>query len=133
MHDLQQLRDYPGFHYRPGFTVERVRAMEGAVVVEGKGRVLARRVLLAAGTLASTRLALGAIDHRQPIAMQSCPTAAFLLWHPRFLGRTHQPAFGLGQLSFSLDLAPGIEGFGSLFNPSGIPVSELARHLPLGK
>lgn len=133
LHDLQRLRREPGFHYRPGFKVEHVRALDGAVAIEGKGRVLARRVLLAAGTLASTRLALRAIDHREPIAMQSCPTAAFLLWHPRFLGRRHQPAFGLGQLSFSLDLASGIEGFGSLFNASGIPVSEFARHLPLGK
>lgn len=132
-HDLQRLRRRASFQYRPGFVVERVSTAGGVVVVEGSGRVLARRVLLAAGTLASTRLALQAIDHRKPVAMQSCPTAAFLLWHPTFLGRAHQPAFGLGQLSFSLDLAAGIQGFGSLFNTSGIPVTELARHIPLGK
>lgn len=132
-HDLQRLRHRASFHYRPGFVVERVSAAGGIVVVDGSGRALARRVLLAAGTLASTRLALQAIDHREPVAMQSCPTAAFLLWHPTFLGRTHQLAFGLGQLSFSLDLASGIQGFGSLFNTSGIPVTQLVQHLPLGK
>jgi hypothetical protein len=136
--DLQRLHGRQGFLYRPGFLVERVESQGDSVAISGVGTdgavaLRARRVLLAAGTLASTRLALQAINHRKPVRMQSCPTAAFMLWLPRHLGRRHEPAFGLGQLSFSLDLDADIQAFGSLFNTTGIPVSEFARHMPLGK
>lgn len=136
--DLQQLQRRVGFSYRPGFVVERVMAGPDDVAVVGQesgagARVRARRVLLAAGTLASTRLALEAIDHRAPVPLQSCPTAAFLLWLPRHFGRAPQPAFGLGQLSFALGLSQGVDGFGSLFGASAIPLTEFAAHAPLGK
>lgn len=136
--DLQSLRGRPGFHYRRGFVVERVIAEGDSVAIEGHetdglGTLRARRLFLAAGTLASTRLALQAINHRVPVPMQSCPTAAFMLWLPRYLGRTHDVAFGLGQLSFSLSLAGDIQAFGSLFNTTGIPVAEFARNIGFGK
>lgn len=136
--DLQQLHGRSGFHYRPGFLVERVVSKGDSVAIEGvgtdgAGALRARRVFLAAGTLASTRLALQAINHRKPVCLQSCPTAAFMLWLPRYLGRRQEAAFGLGQLSFSLDLDADIQAFGSLFNTTGIPVSEFTRHMPLSK
>lgn len=137
--DLQRLiRTYNNFYYFPGHVVERLRVDRDGVVVYGKNRDgyfrwHARRVLLAAGTLASTRLALQAIDFRDPLSLQSCPIAAFLLWIPRFLGRPHKPTFGLSQLSFSLELSDGTPLFGSLFSTTGIPVTEFVRHLPLSK
>ena len=136
--DLQRLHGRQGFLYRPGFLVERVESQGNSVTISGSGTdgtevLRAGRVFLAAGTLASTRLALQTINHRKPVRMQSCPTAAFMLWLPRHLGRRHDPAFGLGQLSFSLDLGADIQAFGSLFNTTGIPVSEFVRHMPLGK
>lgn len=136
--DLKLLLGRNGFHYRSGFVVERV-SQEGEYIAvtgrceAGSGLVRARRVLLAAGTLASTRLALQAIDHRVPVSLQSCPTAAFMLWLPQRLGRFHSKSFGLGQLSYSLTLVDGTQCFGSLFNTTGIPVSEFARHMPFGK
>jgi len=136
--DLQRLLGRQGFHYRPGFLVERVESKGDSVAIvgvgtDGAGAIRARRVLLAAGTLASTRLALQSINHRKPVCMQSCPTAAFMLWLPRYLGRHQEAAFGLGQLSFSLDLGADTQAFGSLFNTTGIPVSEFVRHIPFGK
>ena len=136
--DLQRLHGRQGFLYRPGFLVEGVESQGNSVAISGVGTngaevLRAGRVLLAAGTLASTRLALQAINYRKPVGMQSCPTAAFMLWLPRHLGRRHEPVFGLGQLSFSLDLDSDIQAFGSLFNTTGILVSEFVRHMPLGK
>jgi choline dehydrogenase-like flavoprotein len=136
--DLQSLLGYKEFYYRPGFKVGRIFNQEDVVVAEGidkdgAGQIRARRLLLAAGTLASTRLALQAINYREPIAIESSPTAAFMLWLPRHLGLTRAAAFGLGQLSFTLNMSDGSSGFGSLFNPTGIPVSEFARVLPFGK
>lgn len=136
--DLKTLRNHPSFHYLPGFLVDHVSACESSAIVQGSREnqyrtIRAKRVLLAAGTLASTRLALQAIEHRSPVSMQSCPTAAFLLWLPRHLGRSHTATFGLGQLSFSLGLGSTAQGFGSLFNTTGIPVNEYLRSLPFGK
>lgn len=137
-HDINQLLNLSGFNYKPSFLVEQVKSKGSTVFIEGNGStgkeiITAKKVLLAAGTIASTRLALKAINHRESIKMQSCPTAAFMLWMPRFLGRNQEKVFGLGQLSFSLDLDTEIQGFGSLFNTLGIPVTEFGRYIPLSK
>jgi hypothetical protein len=137
-HDIKQLLKLPGFNYKPGFLVEQVISNGDTVFVEGRGNqgkqlINAKKVLLAAGTLATTRLALKAINYKKLVKMQSCPTAAFMLWSPRYLGRQPDEAFGLGQLAFSLDLSSDIQGFGSLFNTLGIPVTEFGRYMPLGK
>ena len=136
--DLRLLQAHKTFHYRSGFIVKRIIHHSTSVAIEGRGTngnevVRARRVLLAAGTLASTRLALQAINHRSPVAVQSCPTAAFMLWMPRHLGRVRDAAFGLGHLSFVQKFADGMQSFGALLNITGIPVTEFACHLPFGK
>lgn len=135
--DLEELKNRPNFRHLPGFIVERVISEAGVVKViggsqEGPKVLSGRKVLLACGTLATTRLALLAINFREELAMQSCPTAAFLLWIPRFLG--HRPAnfFGLGQLSFELKLSGATSCFGSLFKTTGVPVFEFAKELPFG-
>ena len=89
--------------------------------------------MLAAGTLATTRLALDALQFKAQVRVLSSPTAAFLLWLPALLGTKRQTGFGLGQLSFALELANGNTGFGSTFATTGIPVTEFARHLPFGR
>ncbi|MEZ5738035.1 MAG: FAD-dependent monooxygenase [Burkholderiaceae bacterium] len=139
--DLRLLRERANFHYRPGFVVDRVIRSGSRVGVQagnGGGEALhARRLVLAAGTLASTRLALQVLAHRDAVPLQSCPSAAFLLCVPRQLGRRRVPAFGLGQLSFALALAgqdgSPVTGFGSLFDTGGIPVAEFARFLPMAR
>lgn len=137
--DLLQLQRYTNFHYLPGFVVERVESAAGLPRLSGHGpdgtrTYSARRIILAAGTLASTRLALQTLGHTHYVPMQACPTAAFMLWLPRFLGQPREASFfGLGQLSFALSLNAGVSGFGSLFNPTGIPLSEFSRYLPLRK
>jgi hypothetical protein len=137
--DLKSLIKYDTFSYRSGFLVQRVRNQNDSIIIEGRDGsgfevIRGKRLLLAAGTLASTRLALEAINHRSPISMQSCPTAAFMLWLPRHLGSIKESAFGLGQLSFLLTLAGGAQQcFGSLFNTGAIPVSEFLRQIPFGR
>lgn len=136
--DLELLRCHRNFTYRPGFVVDSVGNGAGAHTVRGTDShgpqsLSCRRVLLAAGTLATTRLALQAAGLNRAVAMQSCPTAAFMLWLPTALGRAHCASFGLGQLSFTLSLEAGISGFGSLFSTTGIPVAEFSRHMPFGK
>lgn len=130
--ELAALKRHPNFQYRPGFVVQAIESSaEGAAVRGGhEERLMARKVLLGAGTLASTRLALQALGLGET-TMKSCPMAVFLLWLPEFLGRRPEDTFALGQLSFVLPLMERARAFGSLFSTSGILVSEFARHLPL--
>lgn len=127
-HDIATLQQHAHFHLQPNFIVDAVE--RGAVVSKSGQRITARKILLAAGTLATTRLALAALGHNAPVALQSCPTAAFMLWLPRFLGTAADVSFGLGQLSFAFTVKEtGI--FGSTFATTGLPMSEFARHMPL--
>lgn len=136
--DLALLKCQPGFEYRSGLVVEKLVEKPGigwelncSSGVDSL-QFMADTVLLAAGTLATTRLALNAISYRGKRPLLSCPTAAFLAWVPSLLGRPIEAGFGLGQLSYSVDITEGIEGFGSTFSPTGIAVSEFIRHLPFG-
>ncbi len=106
----------------------------GLVTGNGERRSLkAKRVILAAGTLATARLVLKTLNHRDSVPMLSSPTAAFLLWLPGSLGAKKMPGFGLGQLSFTLSLRDETTAFGSTFSTTGILVSEFVRHIPMNR
>ena len=153
--DLAELKKTPNFTYRSGMIVERVSRGEPHPYIQGHDSsgvsfsITGKKVLLAAGTLATTRLVMIALGINHSLKMQACPVAAFMLWRPLSLGLHRGPAFGLGQLSFALSLsgrAPSKEhspehtslglsttAFGSLFNTTGIPISEFAKFMPLRK
>lgn len=136
--DLPALRRHENFSELSGFTVDGLTRSEGCWSAEGQATsggerrsITARKIVLAAGTLATTRIALKTLNHRHPVPLLSCPTAAFLLWLPRLLGSPRVRGFGLGQLSFSIALKNNITAFGSTFATTGIPVSEFVRHVPM--
>jgi choline dehydrogenase-like flavoprotein len=136
--ELPSLMKHNNFTFRNGFIVEHVSKGDFGVSIEGQdtnkhSTLVAQKLILAAGTLASTRLALDALNFYKPVNLQSCPIAAFLLWLPQKLGRPKSNSFGFGQLSYSLKLQKDISAFGSTFSTSGIPVAEFVRHLPLRK
>ncbi|MDE2422948.1 MAG: GMC family oxidoreductase [Betaproteobacteria bacterium] len=138
VHDLPSLRKHTNFTELSGFFVEGLNRENDVWMVTGKADgerrcFSASKVVLAAGTLATTRLVLNALNHLQSIPMLSSPTAAFLLWLPGLLGAQRSPGFGLGQLSFTLSLRDHISAFGSTFSTTGIPVSEFARHIPMSR
>ena len=153
--DLAELKKYRNFTYRSGLIVERISRAEEHPCIQGHDvlrdsfSINGKKVLLAAGTLATTRIAMMALDIHHSLKMQACPVAAFMLWRPLSLGLRRTPAFGLGQLSFALTLSggdrskghlidqspldSGTTAFGSLFNTTGIPISEFAKFMPLRK
>jgi hypothetical protein len=136
--EIGLLRQFKNFYYESGFIVDGLVRNEDCWSIEGQ-QVISRvrrsisthKVFLAAGTLATSRLALKTLAISSPVPLLSCPTAAFLLWMPRFLGASRAPFFGLGQLSFSLAIQDNINGFGTTLSTTGIPVSEFSRYLPL--
>jgi len=134
--ELQKLKQYPGFQHVQDFLVEDLLEQEGSwAIIDRRSarRLRATRLLLAAGTLASTRLALKALNHRDSIPLLSSPTAAFLLWLPKMLGTPRTSTFGLGQLSFALQLSSSTTAFGSTFSTTGLPMSEFVSRIPLSK
>ena len=136
--DLATLRKADNFTYRPGFVVDRFLADEGYHELVGQQdgcaeSIAGRRIVLAAGTLATTAIAMRSLGMSTPLRVQTSPTAAFLLWLPAQLGAGRRPGFGLGQLSFSLALEGGVSAFGSTFSSTGLPVAEFVRHLPLSR
>jgi choline dehydrogenase-like flavoprotein len=136
--DLPNLRKHGNFVEHSGFVVDRLTQQNGYWAVEGtttsadeRRSITSSKIILAAGTLATTRLVLKTLNHRLPVPLLSSPTAAFLLWLPRLLGVPRTSGFGLGQLSFSLDLQDNTTAFGSTFSTTGISLSEFVRHVPL--
>jgi choline dehydrogenase-like flavoprotein len=137
-HDLPALRRFENFSELPGMVVDRLNRSDDIWQIKGRLRskddektVSASKIILAAGTLATTKIAFKTLNYRTPARLLASPNAAFLLWLPSLLGASRLPGFGLGQLSYSLGLKDGITAFGSTFSTTGIPVSEFARHLPL--
>lgn len=136
--DLPELRKHKNFSELSGFVVDGLSHLDGCWAVEGqttsdgeRKSISANKIVMAAGTLATTRIVLKALNHRRPVPLLSCPTAAFLLWLPKLLGAQRLPGFGLGQLSYALALHDNVTAFGSTFSTTGIPLSEFARHVPL--
>lgn len=135
---LQTLKSHPNFTYHDGMVAEAITREHEGWTIEARDRrdgtptrFTAPRLLLAAGTLATTRLVLAHLGHRAPVPVLSSPTAAFMLWLPEMLGARRENSFGLGQFSYALKLAEGVSAFGSTFALTGIPMSELASRLPL--
>src|SRR5690606_38061634 len=138
--DFERLRRMPQVQIEPGVLVTalrrdgdgwRVEALRGGERVQWR----ARQVLLGAGTVASTRLALAAMSQPPPaVRLLSNPMAAFLLLQPSMLGRRHSQGFGLAQLSYVLDRSVGTQAaFGNLFSTAGLPVAEFLRYLPISR
>jgi hypothetical protein len=137
-YDLIELQKKDNFTYVSGFIVENLERYDDAWRVQGissNGSICSyltsTKVVLAAGTLASTKLALKALNYRSQVKMLSSPTAAFLLWVPSMFAQSRQSGFGLGQLAYTLDIGENLKAFGSTFSTNGIPISEFARHVPL--
>ncbi len=140
-YDLNNLLLENNFSYLSGFVVDALSEDASSSKIIGHlstsntitQSYSAKKIVLCAGTLASTRLALRQLRSLNSVSFQTCPNAAFLMWMPQSLGLTAEPAFGLGQISFSMNLSEGSVGFGSFFNTTGIPVSEFVKAIPLRK
>jgi hypothetical protein len=138
--EFESLRKYQNFNEASGLLVDEIESKDGLNLIHcedlNKGNtkaIRAKRVLVAAGTLATTRIIFNSLKFTERVALLSCPTAAYMVWLPKFFARPFQNSFGLGQLSFSLILNSGISGFGSTFSTVGIPISEFANYLPTGR
>jgi choline dehydrogenase-like flavoprotein len=138
--DLQILQKNKNFRLVSGAIVENFISGENGWVVFSQDitnkkhyKFTASKVILAAGTLATTRLALKHLGIKTPTTLLSSPTAAFLVWNYKRFGAVRKSGFGLGQLSYSINIADNISAFGSTFSTNGIPIAEFAKQVPLSR
>lgn len=137
--DLKLLKRNSNFHYETGIIIDELKKIDVGWKIRGYKKsnknwyeFEGKKVVLAAGTLTTSSLVLKTLGYEGvSIQMQSCPTAAFMVWLPSALGYQADYSFALGQLSYTLNLDSGLTGYGSLFNTAGIPLSEFVRHSPL--
>ena len=140
--DLAELQKRAKFSLRAGQFVERiVKREDGWRVVARNERTAAtthfdaKRVILACGTLGSTKLVLDALRLRdRDVAIQTNPKAFFALLllrrSPRRL--SDENVLGLAQLSFRADLTTPQREYacGHLFPADTVPASEYVSQLP---
>lgn len=134
--ELPALRLHPNFTYRSGVVVERLSDDDGPVVEGRIGReavkLRARAVVLAAGTLATTSLALRRIGHvGVPVRLLNNPVGGIGFLVPRMIGRAlPERAFGLGQLFYTTQPEAGTEAAGVLYGADTLPLAPVADRLP---
>ena len=132
--DVASLARHPNFTHRPGVIVDRIEPRDGGWAVRTVARspddgagVAARAVVLAAGTLATTRIALRSLDMRDSVPLLSQPFAPFALWLPWLLGASREPGTGLAQLAFALDGADRDAAYGYTFSTHALPIADFVR------
>lgn len=137
--ELPALRRFANFSYAPGHFVRAVRT-EGTqqvleVEADGVRRELrAPLIVLAAGTLATTGLALRRLGWiNRPVRLLTNPVAVAAFLMPRFVGDNHPGrSFALGQLFYRLTDADG-GAAGVVYGADALPLHLFAARLPVGR
>lgn len=140
--EFPALASHDCFTLVAGQLVERIEAAPAGFAVHALDRsggkrntFKAKTVLLAAGTVASTRIALdflGRYDADVPLA--TTPALAMAFCDPRALGRPlPDKGFGLAQLSLKVGLgsASSEYAYGELYDGAMMSAPDLIRHMPL--
>lgn len=138
--ELDGLLRFPNFTYRPGLLVTRVMpdGAGHALVTEADGRretITAPRVVLAAGTIATTSLVLRRLGlWGTPVRLLNNPVAAMAFVLPSlFAAPLPEHSFALAQLSYELPLPDGGIATGAFYGADTLPLGEIAGRLPLSR
>ena len=89
-----------------------------------------RKIVLAAGTIETTKIILRSSTSISKAYFKSSPTLGFLGVRKKIKSKPIQAKFALAQLSFYINTVSNQNIFGSLFNGFSLPISELAKYLP---
>lgn len=136
-YDLGALRGTEGFVYSPGVLVEHLeRAGDRWKISTRTGPIEADIVVLAAGTIASTRLVLGTgVTAAKRVRILHNPVfAQGFLVPSRLTAAPTEAAYAMAQLSLrvELDEPRARNAFGLVYSTHGLPASDLAAHIPFG-
>lgn len=139
--DLERLRAHSAFTLREGFLVTALSTTGDSYLIEGRDsrsgaplQLTAPRVVLAAGALPSTRLALQCLGrYDEALPLQNCPALALALAVPAHLGRgLPETGFGMAQLAFEETIGEsGDIAHGLLYGAEAMAAPDLSAHMPL--
>jgi len=135
--ELEQFRKCPNAEIRTNHLVEKIEERGSVVGVSGTNlltgeqfHILADRVILAAGTLPSTRLALDFMNAGEgEFRLETTPSVSFGIVVPRMLGKEIQrEKFGMAQLAFAIPSScPGVNAaFGTFYDSASFALPDLA-------
>ena len=140
--DVDDLKRSVRFRLERNFLVCTIRPSEGHWVVEGEHAdqtktVKGRTLLLAAGTLGTTRLVLDLMGwHDQPIPLLTNPVFTSVYVIPAMIGgRLPARGFAMAHLQYILEESekPSDYAAGVLYLADGLPASEFVSRLPLSR
>lgn len=136
--DIERLLEFPNFKLvRNAFVRHLENTPQGWLChasdeANNNTSFKARRVVLAAGTLGTTRLILSSFKIPEPVKFHSNPCAAFILLLPsHLLKRADRQFYGMAQLNYSQKLSSESYVFGNLFNTRALPASTYLNHTSL--
>ena len=91
--------------------------------------------MLAAGTLASTRLVAPLLPSQTDWPLLSNPVIAMPLFVPGALWQKPSPSHGLAQLAYFLPFGAGTQDYvsGAVYETASLPPSTFVNQLPLGR
>jgi choline dehydrogenase-like flavoprotein len=137
--EVPQLCRFPHFRYFGGALVRRLlpHDKEHALEIDGKtGRTLlcAPRILLAAGTIATTSLVLRRLGFTGSTRLFTNPVSAIAFMIPAlFAAPLPERSFALGQLSYRLPLRDGGRAAGVIYGADALPLAGMASRLPISR
>lgn len=141
--EIAQLEQYPNFSFVSGKLVRSLTRKDGGgFSIQGVDRQAksffehqSETVILAAGTLPSTRLVLSLLEkYGEPLPLATTPGFAAAYCLPSHLLRPlPELQTGVPQLTFRLGMEEGENAyaFGLMFNASTMSLPDLVAHLPL--
>lgn len=138
--DVTALMTVPGFRYQGNTLVQRLTRQEDRYCIHAtdksgiETKFESRTVILAAGTLASTRLVLDFLGRDDiPVPLLNSPAMAMAFWVPARIGKP-LPAtgFGMAQASFRVDIPDSRDSYalGLLYAGESIGAPDLIARMP---
>lgn len=135
--ELHQIQHLPNVEIRTNHLVEKIQQKGKNIVATGRNLatgetfdILGQRVVLAAGTLASTRLALDFMNAEDEcFSMETTPSVSFGILVPRMFGtKLPETNFGMAQIAFAVPFNNGDPdiAFGTLYDASSFTVPDIA-------
>ena len=138
--ELPTLKTFPNFSYRSGAIVKRIffgDSIYGLQIKTALGleSLTAPTIVLAAGTIATTSLVLGALErYNEPIRLLTNPVAALAFVVPElFMASLPERSFSLGQLSHLCELRGDQYAAGVLYSADALPLALFAQHMPFSR
>ncbi|HAQ35137.1 MAG TPA: hypothetical protein DCQ53_07235 [Alphaproteobacteria bacterium] len=136
--EVARLKQSPHADFRPHHRVVGIAKTPSGYTVRAEvdsGSIVSfetERVILAAGTIQSTALALDCAGHEGDVPLLTTPSFAAAYYVLPAFGRTaRRSGYSMAQISWN---EPGdAGGSGALYTTDGLPLSELAIHFPLSR